>query len=615
MSEGTQVHLQVSAITPQPGFNPRRYFDPAEQKGLEDSIRAQGVIQPIAVRPNPEEAGKYWLIAGESRWRAAGVVGLEQIPAIIHDVDDHTALVMATHENLRRSNLSVAEEALSARRVLDLENGDEDEAARKLGWTMSMFKARLALTHAIPDVMQTLAERRIKLGHAELLCMLTEKAQAATLKTILERNISVEVLRDQMTKITVPLATACFDKKGCEGCPFNSTTTLDLFEAHSPDAMCSNRACFNEKTEARLVELRDEKLKEFPVVFYDREKLQSSYTFLVERGKGGVGPEQYIACKGCKDFGLLLSTAPGKEGQEICNTTCFNLTCNKEKVKAFAATHTQDPEAEEEEQHEEISTAAGKGSKSKKPGGKAGKPTTKADKKKSKPTKKVKRRKSAKKAEAAATPTQVLDQYRAFACREASAFVSGSAHAQLVLSTWALLSKADDDDLEKEGFGGEYTETQDALAELWKKGDDALHSLSLRAMQSMLLKPTTALVDAKTRAAMRKKRVFPPAHVTGSWVRAANLLVRLGEVNVADRFMVDRALLESHTKSGLESLLTEAKFVPHYDEANKDKKGKDFKTLLNSKHPQIVDAVLGSGFSFKGFVPAALAKSLAGDED
>ena len=167
---GTQVTLPVSSIAPQPGFNPRRWFDPAEQKELEDSIRAHGVIQPVAVRPKPDAPGEYWLIAGERRWRSAQQVGLVEIPAIIHEVDNRAALVMATDENLRRSNVSVAEEATSARRMLDLEDGDEAEAIRKLGWTAKHFKARLALLHAHDDVMQALAERRIKLEIGRASC-------------------------------------------------------------------------------------------------------------------------------------------------------------------------------------------------------------------------------------------------------------------------------------------------------------------------------------------------------------------------------------------------------------------------------------------------------------
>lgn len=594
---GTQTSLPLSAIAVQPGFNPRRFFDQAELDELAESIKLQGVIQPIAVRPVPDEGGKYWLIAGERRFRSAQAVGLAEIPVIIHDCGEREALAMATAENLRRANISPAEESLVARRVLDLENGDEAEAIRRLGWTLQKFKARVALLHATDEVMQALAERRIKLGHAELLATLPATKQTATLKTIIERDIPVEALQDQMKKVTIPLASACFDTAGCAGCPHNSSSVQDLFGAHAGDAKCSNRECFNAKTDTRLVELRGEKQKEYPLVFFDREKQASSYTFLVERGKGGVGPEQYVACRGCKDYGALLSTAPGKKGAVICDTTCFNTACNKQMQAAY-----------QESLREDAQTEAAEAAQGAAPSGGAGK----AAAKKATPAKK----KHKKKAKAAGTPAAVNDQYHAFACREAAALLDESEHARQVMATWAMVEKSDDDDLKSEAFGEDgHVGADDALTALWSKDAATLSALSLKAMKHLLLKPTQALLDGKEREKQRKLRNYIPSHVDGPWVKASQLFVRQTAVKVDEKFCVNRAVLEAHTKSGLEALLTEAGFSTFYDEKHKDDKGKTFKALLSKKHPEIVDAALDSGFEFKGFVPAGLAESLAEPSD
>lgn len=587
-----QTILPVASIAPQPGFNPRRFFDPSKMAEFENSVRAQGIIEPLVVRRVPGEDGKYWLIAGERRWRTASKVGLSDVPVVIRDCDDRTALQIANDENEHRDDISVAEEAHTARRILDLANGDQDEAVKLIGWNERKFKARLALLHAVDPVMDALAERKIKLGHAELLATLPEEKQGPTLATIIERNISVEVLHDQMKRVTVPLASACFNTDGCVGCPFNSTTTRDLFDTHSADAMCSNRTCFNEKTEARLVEIRAEKQTEYPLVFFDREKQASSYTFLLERGNGAVGPEQYEACKSCANFGALISTAPGKEGSVICSTTCFDVACNRLKVKEYAQSLGSDDESADDAEADAGTSSA-----------QTGTPTTKTTKKA------VTKKKAKGKAKAAETPPAVMDQYKAFACREGAEAVKGSAHAQDVFTTWAILTQSHDvDGLRDSGS------LEDHLDDLWKKSPEELASMRLQVMESLLLKPTKALISAAEREKLAKKRVFIPRRVDGEWVEASQKLVQLTKANVGEKYCLDQALLEAHTKSGLQGLLTELGFAAFYDEKHKDDKSKSFKSLLNKKHPEIVAEVLAAGFDFKGRIPSPLAQMLAEPE-
>jgi len=122
--DGDLHYLPLNAIDVKPGFNPRQYFDPAALDTLTASVKAQGVLQPIAVRPQPENPGNYWLIAGERRLRAAQAARLPEIPAIIRQVDEATALALALAENSDRDGISPAEEADTGRRMLDACGGD-----------------------------------------------------------------------------------------------------------------------------------------------------------------------------------------------------------------------------------------------------------------------------------------------------------------------------------------------------------------------------------------------------------------------------------------------------------------------------------------------------------
>lgn len=152
------------------GKNPRTYFDPVKMKELEDGIRAVGVIQPIVVRPIPG-TDLFEIIAGERRWRAAkNVFGDDyEIPVTVQEAGDAQAEAMAVIENHHRADMSAAEEAHAAQRQLQRNRGDREETARAMGWSADVLDRRLALLACTPTVLQALTERRILIGHAELL--------------------------------------------------------------------------------------------------------------------------------------------------------------------------------------------------------------------------------------------------------------------------------------------------------------------------------------------------------------------------------------------------------------------------------------------------------------
>ncbi|MGB3931766.1 MAG: PRTRC system ParB family protein [Sphingobium sp.] len=250
-SNGSSTTLPLSRIIP--GYNPRRYFDRRKHDELVASLRLRGMLQPILVRPNPghDTADTYLIVAGGRRYRAAlEAFGPEgEVPVIIRVMTDQEALEAAIDENDVRDDASETEQADAAVRVLAACQDDRAEAARRLGWSKAKFDRRLALANLSDTVKLALDERRIKVGHAELLAAVPADKQDKALETILGSGLDVSKTRDLLMRVTQDLAGACFDKGECMTCPFNSAAQRALFETHIDDGHCTNAACFELKTQ------------------------------------------------------------------------------------------------------------------------------------------------------------------------------------------------------------------------------------------------------------------------------------------------------------------------------------------------------------------------------
>ncbi|MDE8652159.1 PRTRC system ParB family protein [Novosphingobium album (ex Liu et al. 2023)] len=242
------------------GDNPRRYFDRKKHEELVASIRLRGILQPILLRPDPRSDGHYLIVAGERRYRAAlEVFGPDgAIPVVIREMTDEEALEAAIDENDVRDDASETEQADAAVRVLAACRNDHAEAARRLGWSRAKLDRRLALADLSETVKLALDERRIKLGHAELLAVIPGDKQDKALETILTSGLDVGKTRDLLMRVTQNLAAACFDKSECTSCPFNSGRQRALFETHVDDGHCTNPVCFQLKTEAYETAQREE---------------------------------------------------------------------------------------------------------------------------------------------------------------------------------------------------------------------------------------------------------------------------------------------------------------------------------------------------------------------
>lgn len=166
----------------EPGrFQPRSDIDLESLQELADSIKAHGVVQPVVVRARP--SGDYELVAGERRWRASRLAGLSEIPVVVREIDDRTALALALIENIQREDLNPLEQAEGLRRLLEDFEMTHQQLAESVGKSRTTITNLLRLLDLQPEVKQLLQSGRIEMGHARaLLGLVGEKQVEIALK-------------------------------------------------------------------------------------------------------------------------------------------------------------------------------------------------------------------------------------------------------------------------------------------------------------------------------------------------------------------------------------------------------------------------------------------------
>jgi ParB family chromosome partitioning protein len=181
---------QVPVNQLKPGkYQPRSQMDPEAISRLAESIKAQGVIQPILARSVGD--GKFEIIAGERRWRAASLAGLQSIPVVVRDVKDEAALAMALIENIQREDLNPIEEATGIRRLIDEFGMTHEMAADAIGRSRSAVTNLLRLLGLPAPVRQMLLQGRLEMGHARALLTLPGSKQVELANEIAARGLSV----------------------------------------------------------------------------------------------------------------------------------------------------------------------------------------------------------------------------------------------------------------------------------------------------------------------------------------------------------------------------------------------------------------------------------------
>ena len=192
--EGDRVaSIPIGSIAPNP-VQPRRAFDERELESLAQSIRANGVLSPILVRPSPGGGDGFELLAGERRLRAARIAGLTTMPALIRAADDTEALEIALLENLQRADLNPIEEAAGYRRLIDEHGFTQDSLSHRLGKARSTLANALRLL-ALPSSVQTLVrDGALSGGHARALAALPSAKAETIARAAVSRGLSVRDL-------------------------------------------------------------------------------------------------------------------------------------------------------------------------------------------------------------------------------------------------------------------------------------------------------------------------------------------------------------------------------------------------------------------------------------
>ena len=169
-------------------YQPRTHMEPEALNALADSIRAQGIVQPILVR---EVAGGFEIIAGERRWRAAQIAGLSEVPVIVRNIPDQAAMAVALIENIQREGLSAIEEAQGLRRLQDEFGLTHQEIATHIGRSRAAVTNLLRLLSLAPEVRALLEEGRLEMGHGRALLALGAPEQLALAREVVARGLSV----------------------------------------------------------------------------------------------------------------------------------------------------------------------------------------------------------------------------------------------------------------------------------------------------------------------------------------------------------------------------------------------------------------------------------------
>ncbi len=183
-------------------YQPRREMDPEALEDLANSIRAQGVIQPIVVRHLL--GGRYEIVAGERRWRASQLAGLSEIPAIIKDIPDEAAVAIALIENIQRESLNPVEEAMALQRLLEEFSMTHQQTADAVGKSRASVTNLLRLL-TLDEEVRTLLERgEIEMGHARAVLALPDASQVDAALMIVEKGLSVRDAEELVRRMQMP---------------------------------------------------------------------------------------------------------------------------------------------------------------------------------------------------------------------------------------------------------------------------------------------------------------------------------------------------------------------------------------------------------------------------
>ena len=194
-----RVVVPIEQITANPD-QPRRNFEPEALQELAASLKQRGVLQPLIVRPHPDDAGIYQIVAGERRWRAAQMAQLHELPVIIRQMTDTEVLEIAIIENIQRADLNSIEEAASFRQLMDRFGHTQERLAEALNKSRSHIANLLRLLNLPDSVQEMVKEKKLSAGHARALITAPNASQLA--RRVVEKGMSVRETEDMVRKLS-----------------------------------------------------------------------------------------------------------------------------------------------------------------------------------------------------------------------------------------------------------------------------------------------------------------------------------------------------------------------------------------------------------------------------
>jgi ParB family chromosome partitioning protein len=206
-ADSNDVLREIEIAQLQPGkYQPRSSMDEASLNSLADSIKTQGIMQPILVRE--ANGNKFEIIAGERRWRAAQIAGLRRVPVIVRNVENHAALAMALIENIQRENLNPLEEAIGIQRLIGEFQLTHQAASEAVGRSRSATSNLLRLLNLSQHVQEVLMRGEIEMGHARALLALAGAQQVVAANKIIADKLSVRETEKLVHEILNPVIKA-----------------------------------------------------------------------------------------------------------------------------------------------------------------------------------------------------------------------------------------------------------------------------------------------------------------------------------------------------------------------------------------------------------------------
>jgi ParB family chromosome partitioning protein len=257
------LRIDIDKILPNRS-QPREQFDQETLDQLASSLKSQGVLQPVIVRPLGD--GEYELIAGERRWRAAQIAGLLKIPAIIREAEEENLLELALIENLQREGLNPLEEAAAYQTLIDKFRLTQQEVADRVGKQRTTVANALRLLNLPPEVREEIRAGRLSAGHARaLLSLANANAQAELARQIVREGLSVRTIEKLVAR-----AVAATDKKRADAAPAERDPNVVAAEEDLQRAL---------GTKVRIVTAR--KGGRIELHFFSNEELERVYQLLL----------------------------------------------------------------------------------------------------------------------------------------------------------------------------------------------------------------------------------------------------------------------------------------------------------------------------------------------